>query len=99
MTMPAPLTRPIDKRAVKAFEIAADAGQWLRCRTRDGRKFFGIPSQANPNRIYFVTRDACTCPDAARSPMLLCKHALAVRLHCAAVRAHRQQSPALAIAA
>ncbi len=88
-----------DSRTVKAFEIAADAGQWLRWRTRDGRKFFAIPSQANPHRYYFVTRDACTCPDFQRTPELLCKHTLAVRLHCAAVRAHRQQSPALAIAA
>ncbi len=99
MTMPAPVTRPIDKRAVKAFAIAADAGQWLRCRTRDGRKFYGIPSQADPNRLYFTTRDACTCPDAARTPALMCKHQLAVRLHCAAVRAHRQQSHPLAVAA
>jgi len=88
-----------DPRSIKAVEIAADAGQWLKCRTRDGRKFFGIPSQANPNRYYFVTRDACTCPDTARAPMLQCKHQLAVRLHCAAVRARRQQSHPLAVAA
>jgi len=93
------ITTRHDSRAEKAFQIAADAGQWLRCRTRDGRKFFGIPSQANPNRRYFVTRSACTCPDAARAPMLQCKHQLAVRLHCAAVRARRQQSHPLAAAA
>jgi len=97
--MPTATAHPIDKRAVKAFEIAADAGQWLRCRTRDGRKFFGIPSQANPTRVYFTTRDACTCPDAAWAPMLMCKHQLAVRLHCATVRARRQQSHPLAAAA
>jgi len=96
---PTPIARPIDKRTAKAVEIAADAGQWLCCRTRDGRKFFGIPSQANPDRIYFVTRDACTCPDAAWAPLLMCKHQLAVRLHCAAVRAHRQQSHPLVVAA
>ncbi len=95
---PTPIAHPIDKRTAKAVEIAADAGQWLRCRTRDGRKFFGIRSQANPDRIYFVTRDTCTCPDAARAPLLQCKHQIAVRLHCAAVRA-RQQPPSLAIAA
>jgi len=97
--MPTATATRQDSRTVKAFEIAAGAGQWLKCRTRDGRKLYGIPSQANPNRLYFVTRDACTCPDAARAPMLLCKHQLAVRLHCAAVRARRQQSHPLAVAA
>ncbi len=99
MTTATATAHPTDKRAIKAFEIAADAGQWLKCRTRSGRKFFGIPSQADPSRIYFTTRDACTCPDAARAPMLQCKHQLAVRLHCAAVRARRQQSLELATAA
>ena len=69
-----------DPRGAKAVAIATDAGQWIKCRTRDGRKAYGIRSSADSNVVYFVTRTSCTCPDARRHE---CKHQIAVQLHCA----------------
>jgi hypothetical protein len=71
-------------RTIKAVVIAAEAGQWLRCRGRDGRKAYGIPSSTRNGRYYLTTRETCDCPDAHRET---CKHILAVRLHCELVRA------------
>jgi hypothetical protein len=71
-----------DPRGPKAVAIATDAGQWLKCKTRDGRKAYGIRSSRNANEVYFVTRISCTCYDARRHD---CKHMLAVQLHVALV--------------
>jgi hypothetical protein len=68
-----------DPRGPKAVAIATDAGQWLRCRTRDGRKAYGIRSSRNASHVYLVTRTSCTCYDSRRH---LCKHSIAVALHC-----------------
>jgi len=68
-----------DPRGPKAVAIATNAGQWLRCRTRDGRKAYGIRSSADSDQVYFVTRTSCTCYDGQRRT---CKHQLAVQLHC-----------------
>ena len=75
-----------DPRGAKAVAIATDAGQWLKCRTRDGRKAYGIRSSRNANHVYFVTRTSCSCYDACRHE---CKHMLAVRLHCELVAEQR----------
>src|SRR5215831_19929200 len=72
-----------DPRGAKAVSIAADAGQWLKCRTADGRKYYGIRSSANADEVYFVTRTSCTCYDGARRE---CKHQIAVSLFCEAVK-------------
>jgi hypothetical protein len=72
--------------------IATDAGQWLKCRTRDGRKAYGIRSSRDANTVYFTTRTSCTCYDAQRHD---CKHILAVRLHCELV-AEQQASAKVA---
>lgn len=72
-----------DSRFPKAVAIADQAGQWLKCRTPDGRKAYGVPSQCTPGRYYLVTQASCTCEDAARHPGAICKHALAVQIHCA----------------
>jgi predicted nucleic acid-binding Zn finger protein len=84
-----------DKRSVKALEILADAGQWLKIRSVDGRKYYGVRSQANPETIYFVDCSGCSCPDFLRrlereSPTP-CKHMLAVALNCARVNGRRAQ--------
>jgi hypothetical protein len=74
-----------DPRGPKAVAIATDAGQWLKCRTRDGssQKAYGIKaSKAGSNHYYLTTRTSCTCYDAQRHE---CKHQLAVQLHCALV--------------
>jgi hypothetical protein len=71
-----------DPRGPKAVAIATDAGQWLKCRTRDGRKAYGIRSSADSNQVYFVTRTSCTCYDSRKHT---CKHQIAVQLHVALV--------------
>jgi hypothetical protein len=77
-----------DPRGPKAVAIAADAGQWAKCTTRDGRKYYGIRS-SDGSHYYLVTRSTCTCYDAQRHE---CKHMLAVRLHCALVAEEQASS-------
>ena len=80
MSLTQTITLPsTDPRGPKAVAIATDAGQWLRCRTRDGRKAYGIRSSRDANHVYLVTRTSCTCYDGQRRE---CKHQLAVQLHC-----------------
>ena len=81
-----------DPRGAKAVAIAADSGQWLKCRTPDGRKAYGIPA-STAGRYYLVTRYTCDCKDAEFGRE--CKHMLAVRLHCELV-AEQQQAPKIA---
>jgi len=73
-------------RTAKSIDLAAHAGQWLRCHTTDGHKAYGIESQANPGLFWLVTQKACSCPDFQyrQEP---CKHVLAVRLHVALSKA------------
>lgn len=86
-----------DPRTIRAIEIAAQARNWLRCRTGSGVEAFRVPSQSQPGLYYFVTAAGCTCPDFRNSQLALlhsdedpaCKHVLAVRLHCELVRAQR----------
>ena len=68
-----------DPRGPKAVAIATDAGQWLKCHLKDGRKAYGIRSSRDSDEVYFVTRTSCTCYDGQRRT---CKHMLAVQLHC-----------------
>jgi hypothetical protein len=93
-----------DSRSIKAIELAAGAGQWLKCHTLEGHKAFGVPSQCRPGRYYLVDGQACTCEDFKRNGLSLerrgangyhgpCKHVLAVRLHCELVKAQREQPP------
>jgi hypothetical protein len=74
-----------DPRSIKAVEIAARAGQWLKCRGADGQKAYGIPSQRTPGLYYLANTQTCSCPDFERRQEA-CKHVLAVRLHCTLVR-------------
>lgn len=69
-----------DPRSIKAIEIAATSGQWLKCKTRDGSKRYGIPASGQPGRYYLVDQQSCDCQDAQRHPSQPCKHQLAVRL-------------------
>jgi hypothetical protein len=82
-----------DPRSIKAVEIAASAGQWLRCRTPDGHKAYGVPSQCKPGRYYLVTQTSCSCEDAKRHSGLACKHQLAVRFHVELVKAGARPLP------
>jgi len=77
-----------DPRSIKAVEIAADAGQWLKCRIRDGRKLYGVRSQSKPDVCYLADCQSCTCIDFQRHQQA-CKHVLAVRLHVELVKARQ----------
>ncbi|MBV9170089.1 MAG: hypothetical protein JOZ81_08405 [Chloroflexi bacterium] len=83
-----------DSRFVKAVAIADNAGQWLKCRTHDGKKAYGIRSQRDASHIYFVTRTSCDCTDAQRHPEKVCKHRLAVLIHVARVAGGSKPMPA-----
>ena len=87
-----------DPRTIKAIEIAADAGQWLPCRTADGADAYRVPSQGRRDCFYVVTESTCNCPDFLHSEpetetesepgeQRACKHVLAVRLHHELMRA------------
>jgi hypothetical protein len=82
-----------DPRTIKAIQIAAGAGQWLKCHTTGGAKAYGVPSQGQSGRYYLVTLTSCTCLDAQRHPAEACKHQLAVRLHCELLKAEQQVRP------
>lgn len=89
-----------DPRSIRAIQIAARAGQWLKCRTRDGQKAYGIPSQGTVGCYYLVDLERCTCEDFKRNGLSHvrlgeagfhgpCKHVLAVRLHCELAKAQQ----------
>jgi uncharacterized Zn finger protein len=82
------LVSETDPRGPKAVALAADAGQWLKCRTRDGRKAYGVPSSV-ASRYHLTTRTTCTCRDFFYGRGRDCKHVLAVQLHVAYVEAGR----------
>ena len=86
-----------DPRTIRAIQIAAEAGHWLKCHTGRGEDAFRVPSQSRPGRYYLVTPSSCDCPDfqhddASSEADRACKHTLAVRLHCELVRAQRYLS-------
>lgn len=71
-----------DPRTRRAIAIAADAGQWLKCRVApDGRKAYGIKASRG-GAYYLTTRTSCTCPDQQFSPWRDCKHITAVNIFC-----------------
>jgi uncharacterized Zn finger protein len=77
------------RRDDKARFALANSGQWLRIRSKDGRPLaFGVPSTRDPNRVYLVCPNACTCPDAARGHR--CKHSIAVAAYVQRRRAERE---------
>src|SRR5260370_38512050 len=76
-----------DARSIKALEFAADAGQWLHCRTRDGAKAYGIRSSRNPNHVYLVTSETCTCSYAAFHGGAKFKHVMGAPPHAEVPRA------------
>jgi hypothetical protein len=80
----------IDPRQFRADSILANAGQWLRIRSKDGRPLaFGVPSTRDPSRVYLVRPNACTCQDAARGHR--CKHQRAVAIYCQQLRRQREE--------
>ena len=83
-----------DPRSVKVLAILADSGQWLKLRTHDGRKYYGVTSQSEPGRFYAADCYGCDCPDFLKRlesgrASFPCKHMLAVQLHCARVNGRK----------
>jgi len=76
-----------DARSIRAVELAAEAGQWIRIHSNDGRKSFGIRSSRDRNHVYLVTQASCTCGYGEWHGGESCKHQLAVRLYCELVKA------------
>jgi len=74
-----------DPRGPKAVALAADSGQWLKCRDHHGRKAYGIPSSTGRGAYHLATRTSCTCKDFRYGHGRRCKHVLAVELHVALV--------------
>ncbi len=74
-----------DPRSMKALAIAAEAGQWARCRRRDGSKAYAVPSQSAPGLYHVADINTCTCPDFERRRQP-CKHVLAIRIYCTLVQ-------------
>jgi hypothetical protein len=71
-----------DSRFAKAVAIADQAAGWAKCRAADGRKAYGVPSSKGNGRFYLVTQTSCDCFDSTRH---VCKHSIAVQIHCARV--------------
>ena len=46
---------------------------------------FSVPSQRTAGHYYLTTQTTCTCEDAKRHASAICKHSLAVQIHCARV--------------
>jgi hypothetical protein len=80
-----------EPRSIRALELAAGAAQWLKCRTRDGKKVSAVPSRSKVGLYHLVDCQACDCMDARRHPGQACMHVLAVRLFCELTKA--QQKP------
>jgi hypothetical protein len=75
-----------DPRFTKAVLLSESSGQWLKLRSKNGRPLaYGVPSQRTPGHYYLVTQTSCTCQDATRHAHSICKHTLAVQIHCARV--------------
>jgi hypothetical protein len=80
-----------DNRTAKALEIAANAGQWIKVRGKDGQPLaFGVPSETVAGRYYLVTSARCECADFRRRG-LPCKHITAVALYVAVKRAEKSR--------
>jgi hypothetical protein len=75
-----------DPRGLRAVQLAAGAGQWLKVRAVDGRKAYGVESERHRGVYHLATCQACTCVDFQRRQQP-CKHVLAVRLHVTLVTA------------
>jgi len=95
----------VDPRTTKALEIASDAGQFVRCRTRQGELVWGVPSQSRELVRYLVTEDSCDCEDFRRNGLrrarigfygshFACKHVRALRILLSAWTAQRTEHEA-----
>jgi hypothetical protein len=83
MTVTIDSTNP---RTIAALGLMVRASGWAKVRLADGQKFYGIPSRSRPNLLHLADTQSCTCEDHRRRD-IDCAHILAVRLHCAQVRA------------
>jgi hypothetical protein len=78
-------------RSIRAIELASGAAQWLKCRTRDGRKVYAVSSRSKSGLYHLVDNQSCDCQDAKRHAGQPCMHVLAVRLDCELVKAQQSK--------
>ena len=78
----------MNPRSVAALGLMLQAGQWAKCRTQDGHKYYAVPSRSRPGRYHLADTQSCTCEDHKRRGVD-CAHILAVRLHVARVKAQQ----------
>ena len=76
-------------RSVAAIGLMVRAKGWAAVRTRDGQRFYGIPSRTRPGLIHLADAHTCTCEDH-RFRETECSHILAARLHEAQLEARAQ---------
>ena len=67
-------------RSVAAIGLMIRAKGWAAVRTRDGQRYYGIPSRTRPGLIHLADASTCTCEDH-RFRGTECSHILAARLH------------------
>ena len=67
-------------RSVAAISLMVRARSWATVRTRDGQRFYGIPSRTRPGLIHLADAHTCTCEDH-KNRGAECSHILAARLH------------------
>jgi hypothetical protein len=78
-------SRP-NPRTIAALGLMVRASGWAEVRLADGQKFYGFPSRSRPHLLHLADTQSCTCENHKRRD-IDCAHILAVRLHCAQVRA------------
>ena len=76
-------------RSVAAIGLMIRAGGWAEVRTRDGQRYYGIPSRTRPGLIHLADIHGCTCEDH-KVRGTTCSHILAARLHEAQLEARAQ---------
>ena len=67
-------------RSVAAIGLMVRAKGWAAVRTRDGQRYYGIPSRTRPGLIHLADAHGCTCEDH-KYRGTECSHILAARLH------------------
>lgn len=83
------MTALLEPRSLKALQVAASAGDWVRLVGRS----FAIPSQSDPRQVYVTSADTCQCRDSERHPERICKHSIAVNIVLALIETQADPKP------
>ena len=77
-------------RGVAAIGLMVRAKGWAAVRTRDGQRFYGIPSRTRPGLIHLADVSTCTCEDHRFLAARLHEAQLEARAHLKARAAERR---------